>query len=759
MFVIALTNLVYAQRVGLVLSGGGSRGFAHIGVIKALEEANIPIDYVAGTSMGALVSAFYAAGYSPKEMSDLAASPNIQIWTANDLPAQEQLFFLREKPDNTFLSVPISFRSKTQIGPEYILPDFAINMALNDLLSPATSACQGNFDSLFVPFRCMATSLVERRAFQIKDGSLPFAVRSSIAVPYLFSPVSNARYKNNYDGGIINNFPVREMISEFKPDIVIGCHVDSPEPSQEEIEEKTNFFTYLKSLAVDKETYHKMPSNGIFIQPDLGNMSFTDFSNPMFAVQRGYEATKACIEDIRQAITARSDSTELAQKRKIFREKEKQLVINDIEIRGVKEWEEKYITQLLHLRALLKHQNDTLSYDQLRKAYYRLKDDGSYYGFPELIYRPELGKYDLSISVLPARKLTLKFGGTFFTPIDHQLEIGAMYTDISYLKYNAYATLGRGSFANYAKIRGRITIPTKLLFFGEIENTAYQSFFQKVTSGIFSPNNKADINFSLLESKLQVGIPLKKYSKLTVGFAVQQLTNRYFADDIIYNSDSSDLSKFSGNTLFAIIERSTLNNKMYPDQGGYFYASFRLNTFHEAFEPGSALQNKQSVWHQWFQGHIKVQRSVDPQWKFRPSIVAEAAYSGLPSQFNSKSTILFSPRYAPFQDTPVLYLPSYSSRGYAAGGIQLAYYLNKKLTLRIEGHLFQPFFSIVQDETNNLKIQYKLLRPRALASAGVTYNTPMGPIGAFINYYDNKPNNFRVFLHVGYLLFQPHPWD
>ena len=182
-----------AQSVGLVLSGGGAKGIAHIGVIKALEENNIPIDFVTGTSMGSIVGGLYACGYSPEEMMELIQSKGFSYWSTGQIDDRYVYYF--SKPDaspaifNVNVSLGDSTKTTTSILPTSLINPLPMNFAFMELFAPYTAQCGGNFDNLFVPFRCVASDIYDKRKVVMSSGRVGDAIRASMTFPVAFKPI------------------------------------------------------------------------------------------------------------------------------------------------------------------------------------------------------------------------------------------------------------------------------------------------------------------------------------------------------------------------------------------------------------------------------------------------------------------------------------------------------------------------------------------------------------------------------------------
>ena len=172
------------------MSGGGARGLAHIGVIKALEENNIPIDYVAGTSMGAIIAALYAMGYSPEEMEEVIASDEFKRWYSGKKGKEEIFYFRRNEETPDILNLRMDTRDSIRlVMPSLTLVDpTQMNLAFMQMFSEANAACKNNFDSLMVPFRCVASDVYNKQQVVYSEGELGDAVRASMSFPLVLSP-------------------------------------------------------------------------------------------------------------------------------------------------------------------------------------------------------------------------------------------------------------------------------------------------------------------------------------------------------------------------------------------------------------------------------------------------------------------------------------------------------------------------------------------------------------------------------------------
>ncbi len=265
-------SLYCQEKIGLVLSGGGVSGMAHIGVIKALEENEIPIDFITGTSAGAFIGAMYACGYSAKEMETFILSEDYQKQVYGILK-DNQRFYFREKDYNSslinleFSKDSLFFRSL----PINLISPALLDFSLMKFFSTVNSSMSNDkkFDSLFVPFRCVASDVANKKSVIFSDGDLNKAVRASMTYPFYLNPI-NVDGTLYYDGGLYNNFPSDVMYNDFNPDYIIGSNVSSNSPPPDE----KDLIGIVTNMLVS-HTNFKLPCNeGILIEPKVNVKTF-----------------------------------------------------------------------------------------------------------------------------------------------------------------------------------------------------------------------------------------------------------------------------------------------------------------------------------------------------------------------------------------------------------------------------------------------------------------------------------------------------
>ncbi|MBM7072240.1 patatin-like phospholipase family protein [Shewanella sp. 202IG2-18] len=264
-------------KIGLVLSGGGAKGAAHIGVLKILEQNHIPVDYIAGTSIGAYVGGLYALGYSADEIEKLMLNTDWSKGYSDTIPRQSLSY--RDKQQRDQYNVPLSIGySKDKIKtPSGLL----LGQTMSRLLRGSTGLVQkfGSFDQLAIPYRAVATDLATSHAVVLDSGSIVFAMQASATVPGALE-LAHWHGKLLVDGGIANNMPV-DVVKKMGADIVIAVDIGSSLVSKDKLNSTVDVLNQLSTILTNASTNHQkslLTDKDILIRPAVGQMSTTDFN-------------------------------------------------------------------------------------------------------------------------------------------------------------------------------------------------------------------------------------------------------------------------------------------------------------------------------------------------------------------------------------------------------------------------------------------------------------------------------------------------
>ncbi len=313
-----LTNhLLYAEsrpKIGLVLSGGGAKGAAHIGVLKVIEKNNIPIDYVVGTSIGAYVGGLYALGYSADEIEVIMLNLSWEDSYSDFIPRELLSFENKKRRDQYNISLRLGLSDGQLKSPSGLL----LGQSAASLLKLSTDvvAIFDSFDHLAIPYRAIASDLATAKAVVIDKGSITKAMRASAAVPGVVEPVK-VDGKLLVDGGIANNMPI-DVVKAMGANIVIAVDIGSPLLSKENINNTLDVFNQLSTIITNNTTLAQkkyLSTSDILIRPNIEGLSTTDFSIMEQALELGREAALLAEQKLMQLSINEQEYT-LYQQRK-----------------------------------------------------------------------------------------------------------------------------------------------------------------------------------------------------------------------------------------------------------------------------------------------------------------------------------------------------------------------------------------------------------------------------------------------------------
>ena len=450
----ALAEGAQAQSVGVVLSGGGAKGLYHIGVLQALEENEIPIDYVAGTSMGSIIAALYAAGYSPEEMAEIVDSGQVQDWVSGRIDPQYASYYRQMQGQPSMLTLRFNLRDDKQrseartrsrlVLPSHLISSTQVDLALAELLTPATTAARGDFDSLMIPFRCVASDMVGRRACVLRKGDLGEAVRASMAIPLAFHPVEKDSMLL-YDGGIYDNFPWKVVDDTYHPDYLIGskCTSGNTVPNANSIMDQVWMLTM-------ENTDYDMPAGRSTLIARAVDVSMLDFAQSKAIIRSGYDDTMALMDSLKRAIPRRMSRGETLHRRAAFRARCPELVFDRYSIEGLNAAQTTYVRDYMQLD----HRHDgtpkILSMDRIREKYFSVLSDGDFStSYPTMTYDEETGYYGIDFHLTTKPDYKILIGGNISSTAFNQAYIGANYLsfeDRAQITFSATVSIGVNFF-------------------------------------------------------------------------------------------------------------------------------------------------------------------------------------------------------------------------------------------------------------------------------------------------------------------------
>ena len=607
------------------MSGGGATAIAHLGVIMALEEEGIPIDYITGTSMGALIGGLYASGYSPAQISDILNSERVKNMTAGVVEHDHKYFFKELDPNASLVTIKlhldsIAFQSTL---PTNVISPYNLDFQMMKMFAGASAASNYDFDSLFVPFRCLASDIESKTSVKFEKGNLSQAIRASMAYPFYLKPIK-INGKLLFDGGLYNNFPIDVMYDEFIPDIIIGSNVTQnvPPPDEDDV------VSQIKTMLLSKTNYTSdYPAETFVITPPSVTRTFS-FKNAYKTVESGYNETKKHIEEIKKLIQRKVNKQDLDRARSAFNSKIKPLQFDDIEITGVKKGQANYVRKLLK-----PSKRNTPDIDNIKNGYFRIISDHKIKSvYPLTKFDKTTGKYDLTLNIKKERDIIAEFGGNFSDNPINQAYIGLQY---NYLGNTGLTLIGNSYFGKlYGSVLGKVRwdIPIRLPLFLEASFVRNRYDYFKSRATFFEDINASFfVQYEQYED-VKIGFPITNKGRLKLGGTMFQLQDEYYQTSTFQLTDTTDNTYFDGTTAYMNFEYNTLNDKQYANSGAYFGLIARVIDGAEFTIPGSTSNDSISrlKLHQWFTFKLLYNKYYRAKGTVRLGVHAELVYSTQP---------------------------------------------------------------------------------------------------------------------------------
>jgi NTE family protein len=760
LFIFILTTVqAQAQKVGLVLSGGGVKGIAHVGVLKALEENEIPIDYIVGTSMGGIIGGCYAAGMSPAEIETMILSDDFIRWV-NGLPEKGVNYnYTRDEDGHYFFKVNLSLDSTFSFQFNSSLAnDVSLNFELGHYTAQGEAIAKQNFDSLFVPLRVVAADVFTQSEVILSKGSLSESLRATQSVPFFYTPI-RVDGKYLFDGGVYNNFPVDIAQKNFAPDILIGSNVSSkvfkdyPYKNDDKLINSSLLYMFL-----DKSDPEAIPPSGVYIQPNLQDYSALNFDNARELIDSGYRQTLRQLEELKTKVTTRRTVSEVALARSQFISKRSPWEFNRITFNGYNSRQRKYIRRIFKIDT---KKENILDYTDIKRGYYKLMAEPYFTNaYPTMPFDTLTQKFIFKLTRRPQKNFQVEFGGILATRDISNIALGLNYYYFNRFLTHAFVGVQTGSFYKSAVVRTRIDLPYLNQYYIQPE------FIFNQWDYLESEDLLEQVEATVLKRfDRKIGIDIGK----AIGSSFKGVINvdGFYNKDEFSNknsfttTDTLDVLTLRGFKTGITLSMNTLNRKQYPSAGKAISLSAQYYKVEEDYTPGNtgnALATAITNNHEWFRAKLSAEFYYNKGW-FRPGFFAEGVVSNQPSFGNYYATLINSPAFFPLQDSRTLILKNFRSVNYAATGLRTVFSLRKSLDFRLEGYIFKPFDYFIPGQNNEPVKQNELSKIYVAATSSLVFHTPVGPIALNVNYYDNERNKYGVFLHVGYLLFQKHSME
>ena len=743
-----------AQKVGVVMSGGGAKGLYHIGVLEALEENGVPIDYVAGTSMGSIIAAMYAAGYSPAEMRAIVNSGVVKEWVSGRIDPNKYMAYYRQVGSNpAFLSLRIDVESpsgKRLRVPRNLISSTQIDMALTELFAPATAAADGDFDRLMVPFLCVASDLNHRGPVVLREGDLSEAVRSSMSIPLVFKPMVKDSMLL-YDGGIYDNFPWKPLDEDFRPDLIVGsiCTEGNTPPSEE-----SNIMDQAFMLAMHDTDYTLPEERSVTIRRAVG-VNMLDFDQAEAIMNAGYEDAVAVMPQLLEKVAERRDSAYYAGRREAFRAKCPPLVFDDYKLEGLKRAQREYIRDFVQVDRRTPGIQRPMGFEELKDNLFEVLAGGDFtMDFPTVRYDSVRERYSFEAKFGTRPNFKIILGGNISSTAFNQAYVGIDHQWIGRVGQRLNAELYLGPIYTWGALGGRTDFYlVKPVFL----DYSYNFSVHNLRHGSFGNVTKIDNTEQVKESEsffsLSAGMPLTHRSVLMLRANAGHVNYRYDSDELFV--DETDHTRFSFFGLKAEVARNTLDKFLYPRRGSDLRLSAVWVSGRDKFRPYDAEGFLSRTRRRWFGARFSWDKYFDiPScgW-FSFGFNLDGVYTNHPDFTSPGATLMSEPSYAPVPHARMIHMPDFHAPWFVGGGVMPTFDLLPNFFFRTG---FYAMYRSARSGVPAVPTASPDRRWHYIAETSFVYHTPIGPVSLALTKYDLRDwRNMYLTFNFGYTIFAP----
>ncbi|KAB1064001.1 patatin-like phospholipase family protein [Salibacter halophilus] len=730
-------------KIGVVLSGGGAKGFAHIGFLKVLKEAGIKPDYITGVSMGAVVGGLTAIGYTPEQLEEISISTNWDDVISNKIPLNQVA--IEEKDYYGRYITEFGIEDKRITLPNAVVEGQQLHLMLSRLTSPVHGL--SDFSKFPTPFACVATNITNGEPVTLNNGNLAKAMRASMAIPSVFSPIE-IDGKLLVDGGLVHNLPVREAI-DMGADIIIASYTGAQFKPKEELNGVQDILKQSAFVTSILDSKEEMTKADYLVKPISEEFQAGDFNKADSIIKMGYESTKYMLPQLKKlADSLYSSSFESANVDTTDVELPSEIKIDSISIRG-----NKAISDELILGKLGIEENDPYSIELLEKrinvAY------GTQY-FKRISYNLEFSSDSTSVLILDIEEVPK---ASVKTALHYDNETGIGLTlnlttrnaifegsrtifevdiadnprvDLNYFKY-----LGQNQNIAYT-IGGKFSNQKDISSFGTASGVLYNASFTEISSGIMSTNSpnvsvggRMLLSLSRLKPTFNRDSLVDIYSDRSLaaeGFLLVNSMDRvYFPTkgvkaDIRYRYNlSSDLNAGISSNLFLLEDA--------------FSENFSLNNYHT------------------------LEYNIEKRFKLHPNF---STYLGIAGAIHTTDTVVASDRYFIGGFNPILQnsisfwgadVYEFAATNYSMAKAGVQYQPFNKFYVELQAnyiHPNEPFHRVLKSvEEQPLLSQRETFEDALGAGIKLSYMSPLGPISCGVYQNSNNPT-IGTYISVGF---------
>jgi len=766
--------------VGVVLSGGGAKGLSHVGVLKALEENNIPVDYICGTSMGAIVAGLYSIGMTPDEMLYLFKTKEFESWYKGMPEISYASYFYKSSPDPTMFSVAMERKKskdklpgdslKTSVGrklskwkftiPTSLVSPYPMDLAVMQIFASPCKACNYNFDSLMVPFFCVASDIQKKKAYIARRGDLGSSIRASMTYPLYFKPIM-IDSTLLYDGGIYNNFPWEQMKQFYHPDYIIGVQCVAGNVKLDE----ENVTTLVSGMLTRDSDYNIPDSEGIIIKGEYP-FAIMDFGKVDEISEQGYEVAQPFIARIKERVNRERTKKELDSIRLAFRQKCGEVRFSkQVEITGTLNQHERSFID----RTIREDKRKDISFDQFKRAYYRIIASGAVNTFyPSFVYdkKDPLFDHSDSLFILKIRAtknapMRIYLGGNISSSSLNQGYLGFSYSYLSAHPWKMKADMNLGKFYKGGDIKWRQDVGVKPMAFYSIEAVAHQFDYYNGNQNVFTadklPKDVQTKEF-FVRGVIATPVSFKRNILAKAGFVVGRRYVSSYQKDNVASTDTPDRGSVFIASPEMSLTKNTLNYLLYPTAGAEEVVRVRYVHGVESYSPGNTNTTAtkiKGITHHVGAFILKAERYFPAGKHFSFGYDFDLVLSNRNKLSNFYSALMFMPAYEPIPHATTIMMGNYRANSFLGVGVSPVVLFTKSLYLHTKVAYFKAYEQIERG-SNGWEYTYSGKFPKGgfIANFALVWQSPIGPVSLSTAYY-SKGGAYKWYpqLNIGFLIF------
>lgn len=741
------------EGIGLVLSGGGAKGIAHIGVLKALEDNDIPVDYITGTSMGAIVGGLYASGYSTADMMELLASEYFASMAAGSIDPSFSYYFARRRPSPQMFGFSPgrdSTGTHERFNPQSLIAPSPMAFGFMQIFTPASALARNDFDRLFVPFRCVASNITRRHATVLGSGDLGDAVRASMSFPMIFQPVE-IDGDVYYDGGIYDNFPVEAMDSVFSPALMIGVDVSASGKKGPH----NSFMSQIDYLVMQPQTYTVPADRGIKIRVDLDEFGLLEWTAAAEIYRRGYESAMALMDSIKTRVHARRPAAEVEARRRTFKAALPPLTFGKVRVTGGTPAQNDYISHLF----AQPHGTDTISERAAMRAFYRvLSSDKIQSIAPQAtcdIGSP--GLFTLNLDATVKRNFDLGVGGYITSSNNSYIYARAGYSQLSFSSLSADAEIWVGQSYMAAALSGQINLPTRIPSAFRILGVASRRKFYDDEKLFFRDSDPTFVTHHEYFGRICWAMAAGQSGEIETGLAGGRNYDTFYRsyDHESYEAGRDRVALDLGKA-FVAYSSSTLDHINFPTEG-YEWRAEAFGVIGKARYRTATVQGEdlRTDSHQaWLQLNASWRRFFPLHRHWALGAQATAVLSTRKLLKDYYPAISSAPAYWPTPASHNIFDPGLRANCFAAVGIVPVYKYSDRLQARLNAHVFMPLRQPLETSGGGVRYGRALHRTEFFGEVDIVYQLPFASLSGYANYSTSR-RDFNIGVAFGIYITAP----